>query len=292
MSEITKHIANNSTGGSGKLSIVATPIGNLRDWTYRAVEVATRADLIACEDTRVTRKLLNHYGVNTKMIAYHEHNAERQSEKIIEMLLAGQKIALMSDAGTPLISDPGYRLVNAAQNAGIAIEAIAGASSITAAMSICGMPTNRFLFMGFLPSKQSARIKELQEVMEVNSTIILFESPNRLSKLLADAAKVMGEREAVIVREITKLHEEVIRGDLLSLADNIKNNPVKGEIVVVISPPNDIADNSKISDDELRIMIEEKLSIYHLKDAVQLISLETNLSRNYIYDMALKIKNQ
>ncbi len=197
----------------GGLYLVATPIGNLADISLRALEVLAGCDVIACEDTRVTRKLTERYGIETPLTPYHEHNAAEARPKILARLARGEAVALVSDAGTPLISDPGYKLVRAAQDAGHAVTAIPGASSVLTALNVAGLPTDRFFFEGFLPPKQAARQKRIAALGAIPATLVLFESGPRLAATLADLAEGLGPRAAAICRELTKLHEEVRRGD-------------------------------------------------------------------------------
>ncbi len=196
--------------------MVATPIGNLRDITLRALEILAAADLVACEDTRVSRKLFDHYGLSAPLIPYHDHNAETARPKILDKLAAGGVVALVSDAGTPLISDPGYRLVREARAAGHAVTAAPGPSSALMALTVAGLPTDRFFFEGFLPAKEAARRTRIGELARIPATLVLFESGPRLAAALADLAAGLGAREAAIARELTKLHEELRRGDLAS----------------------------------------------------------------------------
>src|SRR6185295_10335048 len=220
------------------LYLVATPIGNLRDMTLRGLEILAAADLVACEDTRVTRKLFDHYGLSAPLIAYHDHNAEAVRPKILERLAAGGAVALVSDAGTPLISDPGYRLVREAIAAGHAVSAAPGPSSTLMALTVAGLPTDRFFFEGFLPAKETARRARIAELARIPATLVLFESGPRLADTLADLAAGLGNREAAIARELTKLHEEVRRGDLGSLAADYEGGAeTRGEMVIVIAPP-------------------------------------------------------
>src|SRR5215831_12698357 len=199
------------------LYLVATPIGNLRDITVRALEVPAAA-LIACEDTRVTRKLLDHYGITTPLTPYHEHNAAEARPKLIARLAEGAAIALVSDAGTPLVSDPGYKLVREARAAGAIVTTLPGASAVLAALTLSGLPTDRFLFEGFLPAKEAARRARINELKRIPATLILFETGARMATTLADLAAELGPRQAAICRELTKLYEEVRRGDLGTLA--------------------------------------------------------------------------
>src|SRR5579863_2187530 len=219
------------------LHIVATPIGNLGDITLRALATLAGADLIACEDTRVTRKLLGRYGISTPLTAYHDHNAAKARPMLLRRLAEGAAIALVSDAGTPLVSDPGYKLVCAAQDAGRAVTALPGASALLAALAVAGLPTDQFLFAGFLPPKQAARRARIAELAPIPSTIVLFETGPRLAAALADLAAGLGPREATVCRELTKLHEEVRRGELAALAQELSGNEPRGEIVVVVAPP-------------------------------------------------------
>src|SRR3954470_9270563 len=220
------------------LYLVATPIGNLRDITLRALEMLAAADLVACEDTRVTRKLFEHYGLSAPLIAYHDHNAETARPKILNKLAAGGAVALVSDAGTPLISDPGYKLVRAAAQAGHPVTAAPGPSAALMALTIAGLPTDRFFFEGFLPPKETARRARIAELARIPATLVLFESGPRLAATLADLAAGLGKREAAVARELTKLHEEVRRGDLSSLADDYAAGAeTRGEMVIVIAPP-------------------------------------------------------
>src|SRR5215213_9188917 len=222
----------------GGLYIVATPIGNLRDITLRALEILAAADLVACEDTRVTRKLFDHYGLSAPLISYHDHNAETARPKILDKLAAGGAVALVSDAGTPLISDPGYKLVREAAAAGHTVTSAPGPSSALMALTVAGLPTDRFFFEGFLPAKEAARRTRIGELVRIPATLVLFESGPRLAVTLADLAAGLGGRAAAVTRELTKLHEEVRRGDLVSLAaDYAAGAETRGEIVIVIAPP-------------------------------------------------------
>ncbi len=220
----------------GTLYLVATPIGNLADITHRALQVLNDVDLIACEDTRHTHKLLNHYGISTKTISYHEHNEQQRTLELIERLKQGANIAVVSDAGTPSISDPGFRLVRAAIENEISIVPVPGPSALIAGLIAAGLPTDEFFFAGFLPSRTNARRARLTELQSVPGTLIFYESPHRLAEALKDAYEILGEREAVVARELTKLHEEIRRGRLSRLtADFIdRKQDIRGEIVVLI----------------------------------------------------------
>ncbi len=219
----------------GTLYLVATPIGNLADITHRALQVLKDVELIACEDTRHTHKLLNHYGINTKTISYHEHNEQQRAAELIDRLKQGSDVAVVSDAGTPSISDPGFRLVRAAIENEIAVVPVPGPSALIAALIAAGLPTDEFFFAGFLPARASARRARFNELRSVPGTLIFYEAPHRLAETLKDAYEILGEREAVVARELTKLHEEIRRGRLSQLtADYAEKTDIRGEIVVLI----------------------------------------------------------
>ena len=218
----------------GTLYLVATPIGNLADITHRALQVLRDVALVACEDTRHTRKLLQHYSIETKTVSYHEHNEQQRARELIELLQQGSDVAVVSDAGTPAISDPGFRLVRAAIENGIAVVPVPGPSALIAALVAAGLPTDEFFFGGFLPARSSARRTRLNELRAVPGTLIFYEAPHRLAASLKDAYEVLGEREAVVARELTKLHEELRRGRLSELAEHYATVEPRGEIVLLI----------------------------------------------------------
>jgi len=218
----------------GTLYLVATPIGNLADITHRALQVLRDVALVACEDTRHTRKLLQHYGLDTKTISYHEHNEQQRARELVELLQQGCDVAVVSDAGTPSISDPGFRLVRAAIENGVAVVPVPGPSALIAALVAAGLPTDEFFFGGFLPARSSARRARLTELRAVPGTLIFYEAPHRLAASLKDAYEVLGEREAVVARELTKLHEEIRRGRLSELAAHYSQTEPRGEIVLLI----------------------------------------------------------
>ena len=271
------------------LHIVATPIGNLADITIRALAALAGADLIACEDTRVTRKLLDRYGISTPLAAYHDHNAAQARPALLRRLAEGGALALVSDAGTPLISDPGYKLVRAAQEAGHTVTALPGPSSVLAALTIAGLPTDEFLFAGFLLPKQSARRTRIAELARVASTIVLFETGPRIATTLADLAAGMGLREAAICRELTKLHEEVRRGDLETLARKSTEEEIRGEFVIVIAPP-PAAEAPSAEDTEA--LLRQALSRVSLKDAVAEVAAATGVPRRELYQRALALTKE
>lgn len=218
----------------GTLYLVATPIGNLADITHRAIDVLTNVALIACEDTRHTRKLLQHYGIATKTISYHEHNEQERARQLIELLGEGNDVAVVSDAGTPSISDPGFRLVRAAIENDIPVAPVPGPSALISALIAAGLPTDEFFFGGFLPAKATARRSRLNELQSVPGTLIFYEAPHRLAETLQDARETLGEREAVVARELTKIHEEIRRGRLSELAEHYSSEAPRGEIVLLI----------------------------------------------------------
>jgi len=218
----------------GTLYIVATPIGNLEDITQRALRVLGEVDLVACEDTRRTRVLLNHFGIKTKTISYHEHNERERAEQISKLLLSGKNIALVSDAGTPMINDPGFRLTNAAIELNLPVVPIPGPTAFVSALVASGLPSDQFLFAGFLPARANARRAKLEELRAIPATLVFYEAPHRIAATLADALEVMGNRQATVARELTKVHEEIARGSLRELVQRF-DNPARGEMVLVIS---------------------------------------------------------
>jgi 16S rRNA (cytidine1402-2'-O)-methyltransferase len=268
------------------LHIVATPIGNLGDITLRALAALAGADLIACEDTRVTRKLLERYAIATTLTPYHDHNAAQARPKLLQRLAERAAIALVSDAGTPLVSDPGYKLVRAAQEAGHEVTATPGASALLAAVSVAGLPTDRFLFEGFLPPKQAARRSRIAELARIPATLVLFETGPRLGATLADLAAGLGQREAAVCRELTKLHEEVRRGDLRTLADAYAEVEPRGEIVLVIAAP---ATPAQPAASDVEAMLRQALGRVSLKDAVAEVADVTGVARREVYQRALAL---
>jgi 16S rRNA (cytidine1402-2'-O)-methyltransferase len=271
---------------SAGLYPVATPIGNLGDITHRAIEVLNNADLIICEDTRVTRKLLSRYAIATKSVSYNDHNAPRVLPGLIERLDRGDSLALVSDAGTPLISDPGFRLVEAAIAGNIPVFPIPGANAALAGLVASGLPTDSFFFAGFLPSKSGARRTRLAELANIPGTLVFYEGPSRLAASLADMHLVLGNRAAAVARELTKLHEEVIRGPLVYLATTYEERGTpRGEIVIVVGPPL----TEPIDDDTLRDAIKEALETMTLRDAASEVASQTGRPRREVYKMALAL---
>ena len=219
---------------TGTLYLVATPIGNLQDITLRALEILKTVDLIACEDTRHTRKLLTHFGISNKLVSYHEHNETARAEEFGELLEAGKNIAVVSDAGTPAICDPSFRVVQKANEIGAAVVAIPGAVAFVNAAIVSGLPTDALFFGGFLPSKKSERRRRLEEVKSIPATVCFYETPHRIAKALSDCLEILGNRKAAVARELTKLHEEITRGNLSELVEKFAAAPARGEIVLII----------------------------------------------------------
>ena len=268
------------------LHVVATPIGNLRDITLRALETLAAADLIACEDTRVTRKLIDHYGITTPLTPYHEHNAAEARPKILARLADGAAVALVSDAGTPLISDPGFKLARAAAAAGHTVTALPGASAVLAALTVSALPTDRFVFEGFLPAREGQRRKRIDEIKLIPATLVLFETGPRIAAALADLAAALGPREAAVCRELTKMYEEIRRGDLATLArDYAAAEEPRGEIVIVIAPPSAPAPDAA----DLDTLLRQALGRVSLKEAVGEIAAVTGRPRREVYQRALAL---
>lgn len=267
--------------------IVATPIGNLDDITLRSLAVLRSADRIFCEDTRVTRKLLTRYGIAKRLETYHDHNAEEVRPVILEALHQGTRVALISDAGTPLISDPGFRLVRAALAEGLPVTAVPGPSAAVTALILSGLPPDAFLFAGFLPPRQATRRRALERWAAVDATLVFFESTRRLAESLADMAEIFGNRPAAVARELTKLHEEVRRGWLADLAEYYrKAGPPRGETVVVVGPP----ERGEPDRAEVDALMRSALAELGLRDAVAKLAIETGLPRNELYRRALTIR--
>ena len=276
---------------SGNLYVVATPIGNLEDLTPRARQILAEVDLIAAEDTRHTGRLLSHLGVKTPLLALHDHNEEKAVSRVIAALETGQSVALVSDAGTPLISDPGFRLVRAAHQRGIVVSPIPGASAVTAALSAAGLPTDRFCFEGFLPSKTAARKQVLQSLATETRTLVFYESVHRIADTLADMCRAFGEdRLAFVGRELTKMHEQCAQGSLAALSRRVDDGSIvgKGEFVIVVAGAEASADTS-LDIDRLLRLLHEKLSA---RDAARIAAAVTGQKKNALYQRILELQSK
>jgi len=271
---------------AGTLYLVATPIGNLEDITHRAVRLLGEVDLIACEDTRHTKKLLNHYGINTRTISYHEHNETERAAQLLERLKLGANVAIVSDAGTPGISDPGFRLTRLAIANEITVVPVPGASALVAALVSSGMPTDEFFFGGFLPARSGARRTRLSELRSIAATLIFYEAPHRIAATLRDAQEILGERQAVVARELTKMHEEIARGSLSELAARFSSaESARGEMVVIIDraviPNEGVENNTAVSIGAL-VTKWENAGLDH-RSALKKAARELGLSRDEAY---------
>ena len=268
------------------LYLVATPIGNLADITLRALATLARCDVIYCEDTRHSRTLLAHYSIARPLRPYHEHNAERERPRILAELASGKSVALISDAGTPLVSDPGYKLVRDCLNENHRVTSLPGPSALLAAIGSTGLATDTFLFAGFLPAKHGARRARLAELQGVPATLVFFEAPSRLAESLADMAAVLGEREAAVARELTKMHEEIRRGTPASLAQWAAEIPPKGEMVILVGPPVVQA----VTDDAIAAKIQPLLDQMSLSEAAKAVAEMLGVAKGRAYDVGLGLK--
>ena len=271
---------------AGTLYLIATPIGNLEDITHRAVRLLGEVDVIACEDTRHTKKLLNHYGINTKTISYHEHNERERSMELIERLKAGADIAVVSDAGTPGISDPGFRLARIAIDCDVQVVPVPGASALISALVASGLPTDEFFFGGFLPARSGARRARLAELRSLPATLVFYEGPHRIAATLKDAQEILGERQAVVARELTKIHEEIARGSLSELAARFSSpESARGEMVLIIDrtvQPGDSAQNQSEANVSSLVFEFETKGLDH-RAALKKAARELGLSRDEAY---------
>ncbi len=268
------------------LHLIATPIGNLGDVTLRALAALERADVLYCEDTRHSRKLLAHYGMERPTRPYHEHNGDRERPRILAELAAGKSVALISDAGTPLVSDPGFKLVRAALDAGHTVMCLPGPSAVLSAVASAGLATDTFLFAGFLPVRQGQRVARLEELAKVPATLVLFEAPTRLADSLTDIAAVLGTRETAVARELTKLHEEVRRGTPEELARWAAEATPKGEVVIVVGPPGP----RSASDDDIATDIAPLLADMSLAEAARTVAERLGVPKARAYDIGLSLK--
>lgn len=272
--------------GAGTLLVCATPIGNLGDVTLRVLDALRTADVIAAEDTRVTRKLLARYELHTPLEAYHAHNLAEKTPLLVERLQRGERIALVSDAGTPGISDPGAHLVDACLDAGVRVEVLPGASAIVTALVASGLPTHAFYFGGFLPRKAGERARALEKVAALDATLVFYESPGRTSATLASLAEAFPGRRAALARELTKLHEEVARAEVGELAAAFAERELKGEVVLLVGPPEAPAQLT-IDEDAIRAAVEERVAEgASRRDAVREVSAAFGLSKQAVYELA------
>jgi 16S rRNA (cytidine1402-2'-O)-methyltransferase len=274
----------------GILYIVATPIGNLEDITLRAIRVLKEVQLIAAEDTRHTRHLLDRYGIETPLTSYHDHNKEDKAPVLVSRLLEGQNVALVSDAGTPGISDPGYFLINLAIDRGVAVVPIPGATAAIAALSASGMPTDRFVFEGFLPPKHIARIKRLRELADEERTVVFYEAPHKIKRTVQDLIEILGDRRAVVTRELTKLHEETIRGSLSDILRRLQTGTVKGEFTIILhgASAEPLKQDIDTADYLKNLMLHRGLS---KKEAIATAAEELGLPKKEVYRESLNMGN-
>ncbi len=270
------------------LYLVATPIGNLGDMTLRAIATLAAADVIYCEDTRHSRTLAAHFGLTAPLKPYHEHNGDVARPHILAALAAGQRIALISDAGTPLISDPGYKLVRAAIDAGQFVTALPGASAAITALTVSGLPTDCFLFAGFLPPKSAARIARLKELAQVPATLVFFEAPSRVAGCVADIHTSLGNREVAVARELTKLHEAVVLGPASGVAIRLAEDAPRGEFVVMVAPPL----GGVVTDAMIEAHLATAMAESSTRDAAQAVAEALSVPRGRVYDLALALKRK
>ena len=275
----------------GVLYIVATPIGNLEDITLRAIRVLKEADVIAAEDTRHTQKLLSKFDIHTPLTSYHDHNKEEKAPVLVARLLEGKNVALVSDAGTPGISDPGYFLINLAVDQKIPMVPIPGATAAIAALSVSGLPTDRFVFEGFLPSKHTARMKRLTELAKEERTLIFYEAPHRIMQALEDMQTVLGDRKAVLTRELTKVHEQVLRGRIPDVRKQLEAGSMKGEFTIIVEAAASGADRVNISAEEYlkNLILHRGLP---KKEAIAVAAHDLGVPKKEIYKIGLTIKEE
>jgi 16S rRNA (cytidine1402-2'-O)-methyltransferase len=273
----------------GTLTVVATPIGNLEDVSPRALAALREADLVLAEDTRRTRVLLDRHGIAARPVSLHAHNEAARTARALAALAEGRAVALVSDAGTPLVSDPGFKLVRACLAEGYRVESVPGPSAVLAALSSSGLPTDAFLFAGFLPPRSAARRARIAELAAVPATLILFEAPSRVAASLADlAARLGADRPGALARELTKLHEEVRRGSLGELAAAAAENAPKGEVVLLVGPPH----RPEASDEAILDRLSTALATLSLRDAAQAVAEAMGVSRSRVYDVGLRLRRE
>ena len=286
MQHVARRAPERPSRETGRLYLVATPIGNLEDITVRALRLLGEVDLIACEDTRHTAKLLRHYGIEKPTLSYHQHNEASRAGELVQRLEQGAQIILVTDAGTPVISDPGHRLVSLCLERQIPVIPIPGPSAVIAALAASGVPAGEFLFLGFLPSRPTARRKVLQNLAKESRTVVLYEAPHRLADTLSDALNCLGRRQAVLAREMTKIHEEFLRADLAELLVRVQQQPVRGEITVLIGPPSPGSEEvptlcvAPLGQRVEQIMLERQID---RKAALKLAARERGLSKREAY---------
>ena len=283
--QTTTYVVPPRNANGGCLYLVATPIGNLEDITLRALRVLKEADVVACEDTRQTAKLLGHYGVSKRLVSYHEHNEIVRAPEIVLELEEGARVALVSDAGTPALSDPGHHLVTLAVRHGIAVVPVPGPSAFTAALAASALPIDKFHFIGFLPPRRTQRRKALTELAPETATLVFYEAPHRLAESLADMAAVLGDRRAVLAREVTKMHEEFHRGTLHELSAMARKRELKGEMTVLVGPPESNARPARNAEPSVRARVERlvKSKGLDLKAALKTVARELGLTRSEAY---------
>ena len=272
------------------LYLISTPIGNLQDISQRALDVLNEAPIVACEDTRMTKKLFSLLGLpwHKKFITYQDHNEEQQAQQLIDIINEGNVMALVSDAGAPLISDPGYKLVSKCREQGVYVTAVPGACAVITALQLSGLPTNRFLFAGFIPNKDKARADLFNELKNINTTLIFYETAPRLLKTLEQAAEIFGGRKISVIRELTKMYEEVQTGSFAMVQAHFEENEPKGEFVFIVSPP----EEPQYSVADVRELLAKRLQETSLKTAVKELSEQFGLNKNEVYALALELKNE
>lgn len=272
------------------LYIISTPIGNLQDISQRALDVLNEAPVIACEDTRMTKKLFSLLGLplHKKFITYQNYNEEQQAQQLIDLINEGQVLALVSDAGAPLISDPGYKLVSKCREQGVYVTAIPGACAVIAALQLSGLPTNRFLFAGFIPNKDKARSDLFKELKDIDTTLIFYETAPRLLKTLEQAAEIFGGRKISVIRELTKMYEEVQTGSFADMQTYFSENEPKGEFVFIVAPPTE----PKYTAEDVKDLLAKRLKETTLKSAVKEMAEQFGINKNEVYAMALELKHE
>ena len=272
------------------LYLISTPIGNLQDISQRALDVLNEAPIVACEDTRMTKKLFSLLGLSLhkKFITYQDHNEEQQAQQLIDIINEGNVMALVSDAGAPLISDPGYKLVSKCREQGVYVTAVPGACAVITALQLSGLPTNRFLFAGFIPNKDKARADLFNELKNINTTLIFYETAPRLLKTLEQAAEIFGGRKISVIRELTKMYEEVQTGSFAMVQAHFAENEPKGEFVFIVAPP----EEPQYTVADVRELLAKRLQETSLKTAVKELSEQFGLNKNEVYALALELKNE